>query len=60
MFEIVRRALEASHDSREVVGDASATYFGAPIDDKSLVADDGSLIGPTRYEEWLSRAAAAK
>jgi len=60
MFEIVRRALEASHDTREVVGDASATYFGAPIDDKSLVADDGSLIGPTRYEEWLSRAAAAK
>jgi uncharacterized protein YbjT (DUF2867 family) len=60
MFEIVRRALEASGDEREVVGDPNATYFGAPLDDKSLVADDGSLLGPTRYEEWLSRGAAAK
>jgi uncharacterized protein YbjT (DUF2867 family) len=60
MFEIVRRALEASGDGREVVGDPNATYFGAPLDDKSLVADDGSLIGPTRYEEWLGRAVAAK
>ncbi|MBA4107445.1 MAG: NmrA family transcriptional regulator [Pirellula sp.] len=60
MFEIVRRALEASGDGREVVGDPNATYFGAPLDDKSLVADDGSLLGPTRYEEWLSRGAAAK
>jgi uncharacterized protein YbjT (DUF2867 family) len=59
MFEIVRRALEASQDTREVVGDANATYFGAAIDDKSLVADDGCLIGSMRYEEWLTRAAAA-
>jgi uncharacterized protein YbjT (DUF2867 family) len=60
MFEIVRRALEANHDGREVVGDPNATYFGAPLDDKSLVADDGSLMGPTRYEAWLGRAAAVK
>jgi uncharacterized protein YbjT (DUF2867 family) len=60
MFEIVRRALEASHDTREVVGDASATYFGAALDDKSLVADDGCRLGSTRYEQWLGRAAAAK
>ena len=57
LFEIVRRALAASGDGREVVGDANATYFGAAIDDKSLVADDGCLTGPTRYEEWLGRAA---
>lgn len=60
MFEIVRRALEASHDTREVVGDASATYFGAALDDKSLVADDGCRLGSTRYEQWLGRAAATK
>ena len=59
MFEIVRRALEANADEREVVGDPNATYFGAPLDDKSLVADDGCLIGPTRYEKWQSRGAAA-
>jgi uncharacterized protein YbjT (DUF2867 family) len=58
MFEIVRRALEASHDGREVVGDPHATYFGAPLDDKSLVADDGCLMGPTRYEEWLAASQA--
>jgi uncharacterized protein YbjT (DUF2867 family) len=58
VFEIVRRALEASCDGREVVGDANATYFGAALDDRSLVADDGSLIGPTRYEEWLAAAQA--
>jgi hypothetical protein len=56
LIEIVLRALEANQDARQVVGDAKARYFGAELNDKSLVAEDGALIGPTRYEEWLRQS----
>jgi uncharacterized protein YbjT (DUF2867 family) len=58
VFEIVRRTLEANGDERKVVGDPQATYFGTPLNDRSLVADDGALIGPTHYEDWLKASQA--
>lgn len=53
MDEIVRRYLTAAHDSRPVVGDAQARYFGTKIDDHSLTPKDQSHLGPTRLERWL-------
>jgi uncharacterized protein YbjT (DUF2867 family) len=55
MYELVRRYLAATDDSRKVVSDAQARYFGAVIDDRSLTPDDGARIGPTSFEQWLSR-----
>jgi len=53
--ELVRRYLAATGDKREVVADASATYFGIPVNDQSLTPGPGARIAPTRFDEWLKR-----
>ncbi len=53
--ELVRRVLTARGDSRPVVTDDAARYFGAQIDDTSLTPGPGARIAPTSLEEWLSR-----
>jgi len=58
LVELARRLLTAKHDKRQVVADAKARYFGAELNDRSLTPGDNPRIGPTRFEEWLSRSAA--
>jgi uncharacterized protein YbjT (DUF2867 family) len=60
MDDLVRRVLRANGDEREVIGDAHARYFGAEIDDQSLVAGPGARIGSKRFEEWLKDSTAAR
>jgi uncharacterized protein YbjT (DUF2867 family) len=55
--EIIRQFLSATHDSRQVVVDSHARYFGAALNDQ-LVPQGNSLIGSTRFEDWLNRAIA--
>jgi uncharacterized protein YbjT (DUF2867 family) len=55
--EFIRRGLSARHDPREVIADPHAQYFGAELSERSLVPDDGALLGETRFEDWLSSAA---
>lgn len=55
--EIVRQFLSATHDSRQVVVDSHARYFGAALNDQ-LVPQGNSLIGSTRFEDWLNRSIA--
>lgn len=57
MDELARRHLRANDDPRPVVADTSATYFGTPVDDRSLTPDANPRLGPTRYDDWLSRNA---
>jgi uncharacterized protein YbjT (DUF2867 family) len=58
MAEIVQKALTAKHDPRKVVSDPNAGYFGYQIDDSSLTPGDPTAqIGPTRFEDWLSKTA---
>jgi uncharacterized protein YbjT (DUF2867 family) len=53
----VRRALAAGGDKRTVVADPQARYFGAALDARGLTPDGANpRIGPTRFEEWLSRS----
>jgi uncharacterized protein YbjT (DUF2867 family) len=53
--ELVRRFLSATHDARKVTTDVHARYFGAELNDQSLTPGDNPRIGPTRFEDWLSR-----
>lgn len=53
--EIIRQFLSATHDSRQVVVDSHARYFGAALNDQ-LVPQGNSLIGSTRFEDWLNRS----
>jgi uncharacterized protein YbjT (DUF2867 family)/nitrite reductase/ring-hydroxylating ferredoxin subunit len=50
---LVQRVLGASHDSRQVIGDTHARYFGAHPGERSLVAGDEAELGETRFDDWL-------
>jgi uncharacterized protein YbjT (DUF2867 family) len=54
--ELVRRFLESTQDPREVVTDPQARYFGALLDDASLVPGPQPRLAPTRFGDWLARA----
>ena len=56
MDELVRRYLTATRDARTVATDPNARYFGIEVNDQSLTPGDNPRIGPTRFEEWLSRS----
>lgn len=53
--ELARKFLAARADSRQVIADVHARYFGSELNDRSLVAGDRPRIGPTRFQNWLSR-----
>jgi len=54
--ELVRRFLNANQDTRQVVADVHARYFGIELNDQSLTPGNNPRIGPTRFEDWLSRS----
>lgn len=54
--ELVRRRLMARHGSREVVRDPRARFFGAEVDDRSLLPRAGARLAATRFEDWLARS----
>src|SRR5262245_19055703 len=51
--ELIRRALRARNDPREVFADPQAKYFGAEVDERTLVPTGNALLGPTRFDDWL-------
>jgi uncharacterized protein YbjT (DUF2867 family) len=55
--EFIRDALAAGGDSRSVVADPQARYFGAVLDERSLVPDNASHLGGIRFEEWVAESA---
>jgi len=56
--ELVRQFLNATGDSRKVVTDDNAGYFGIKVNDQSLVPgpETNPRIGPTHYDDWLKRS----
>jgi uncharacterized protein YbjT (DUF2867 family) len=56
--DLARRVLGAKSDRRRVTPDPQARYFGAELDDRSLVPGASPRIAPTRFEDWLASSAA--
>ena len=56
MDELVRRYLSAKRDTRKVVTDVQAGYYGTAVNDQSLTPGDNPRLGPTRFDDWLSRS----
>ncbi len=56
--DLVRRRLASLDDPREVVADPQARYSGAALGERTLVPDKDARLGPTRFETWLTEAAA--
>jgi uncharacterized protein YbjT (DUF2867 family) len=55
LSEIVQQFLRAKDDSRIVIPDVHARYFGAELNDGSLVPGENARIATTRFEAWLAR-----
>ncbi|GGP17677.1 SDR family oxidoreductase [Nonomuraea glycinis] len=54
--ECVRTALSAWRDPRQVIGDPEATYFGAKLEEHTIVpVGADARLGAIRLEDWLSR-----
>jgi uncharacterized protein YbjT (DUF2867 family) len=58
--EFVRQGLRARNDSRDVVADARAGYYGMEVDERTLVPRDDARLGQIRFEDWLSQPVLAK
>lgn len=50
----IRTVLRQRNDSREVIGDPQAKYFGTFLTGKQLVPNAGAQLQPTSLSEWLA------
>jgi len=44
----------ATGDTRTVIADPQARYFGAALGDRGLAPGNNPRIGPTRFEDWIA------
>lgn len=58
--EAVGKTLAARGDARAVTADPNYRYFGAELNDQSLIPGSNPRLGGTRLETWLSRSTAAQ
>jgi hypothetical protein len=51
--DLDRRPLEADGDPRPVLTDPEVGYYGARVDERTLLPGNGALLGGTRFDDWL-------
>lgn len=54
--ELISNSLAREGQSRTVVTDPQARYFGAPLQERTLLPETGALIYHTRYQDWVARS----
>ncbi|MHA3022734.1 SDR family oxidoreductase [Mycobacterium sp. BMJ-28] len=52
--DLARAVLAHQSDTRDIVIDPAATYFGTRVDGDSLVTGDGAVLAATTFAEWLA------
>ncbi len=60
LSDLVQQHLIATKDTRKVVQDVHARYFGAELQDNTLVPGDNPRLGKINYTTWFSQSQAAK
>jgi len=55
--KLVRQFLSATGDSRKVVTDVDAGYYGIEVNDQSLVPGANARLSKTHFKDWLSHSA---
>ncbi|MDX1418187.1 MAG: hypothetical protein R3293_28565, partial [Candidatus Promineifilaceae bacterium] len=50
---LVGQFLSALQDPRQVITDEQVRYFGAPLDERSLMPGEAARIGATTFANWL-------
>jgi uncharacterized protein YbjT (DUF2867 family) len=58
MDDLVRQFLVARHDTRHVITDPKAGYYGTPVNDQSLTPGNNPRLGSTHFSDWLSHSVA--
>jgi uncharacterized protein YbjT (DUF2867 family) len=58
--DLIGTALAARGDSRRVVTDPAASYWGVPLQERTLLPGAGATLFDTRFEEWILEAAARR
>lgn len=58
--ELIRRGLSARNDPRDVIADPSALYFGAMLQERTLVPGAEARLAETRFDDWLDNAVAPR
>jgi uncharacterized protein YbjT (DUF2867 family) len=53
--DLVRQFLKATGDTRTVIADPKALYYGLTVNDQSLTPGDNPRLGKIRFEDWLKR-----
>jgi uncharacterized protein YbjT (DUF2867 family) len=56
--DLIRTALTARGDGRDVVADPTAQYWGIDIDERTLCPGEGATLFETRFEDWILETAA--
>jgi uncharacterized protein YbjT (DUF2867 family) len=61
MDDFVRTRFAATGDARQVITDPEARYYGALIDERSIVPVDGDKVTvyPTSFSDWMASQAQA-
>ena len=54
LAELVQRYLDQKQDGRRVVADPQALYFGAPLDDGTLVPSGTPRLGRVSFGQWMA------
>jgi len=54
MADLLRRYLSKTGDTRRVVADSNARYYGLALNDESLTPGANPRIGPTTFDVWFS------
>lgn len=54
MSEFISYFLDSTEDSRQLVEDVHALYFGTELNDESLAPGENARHGKIKYEAWLS------
>jgi uncharacterized protein YbjT (DUF2867 family) len=52
--KLIQKALYTRHDPRKVVADPEARYFGALLNETSLVPGKDARLAATRFDDWLT------
>jgi uncharacterized protein YbjT (DUF2867 family) len=56
--ELIRQDLQAKGDPRTVVADPGARYFGAELQERTLVPTNATHLGGIRFSDWLAHSTA--
>ena len=55
--ELVHAYLQHNRDARKVIADSNARYFGAPLEEYTLLPEQDAYTGADRFSAWLNGSA---